>query len=81
MGASDRFIATPYIFEALLQTAMAAVAALLLLFALQQALAGRLTGLTFLPWTWALSFVSAALVVAWVASAAALTRILRVVGS
>lgn len=81
MGASDRFIATPYIFEALLQTAMAAVAALLLLFALQQALAGRLTGLTFLPWTWALSFVGAALVVAWVASAAALTRILRVVGS
>jgi cell division transport system permease protein len=81
LGASDRFIATPYVFEALLQTAMAAVVALLLLFALQQALATRLTGLTFLPWTWALSFVGVALVVAWVASAAALTRILRVIGS
>lgn len=81
LGASDRFIATPYVFEALLQTAMAAAIALLLLFALQQALAARLTGLTFLPWTWSLSFVGVALMVAWVASAAALTRILRVIGS
>jgi cell division transport system permease protein len=81
LGASDRFIATPYVFEALIQTAMAAVAALLLTFILQQALAARLTGLTFLPWTSALGFVGGALVVAWAASAAALTRILRVIGS
>lgn len=81
LGASDRFIATPYVFEALIQTAMAAVAALLLTFVLQQALAARLTGLTFLPWTSALGFVGGALVVAWAASAAALTRILRVIGS
>ncbi|MCE9627537.1 MAG: permease-like cell division protein FtsX [Candidatus Eisenbacteria bacterium] len=81
LGASDRFIATPYVFEALIQTGMAAVAALLLTFVLQQALAARLTGLTFLPWTSALAFVGGALVVAWAASAAALTRILRVIGS
>lgn len=81
LGASDRFIATPYVFEALIQTGMAAVAALLLTFVLQQALAARLTGLTFLPWTSALGFVGGALVVAWAASAAALTRILRVIGS
>lgn len=81
MGASDRFIATPYVFEALLQTAMATAVALLLLFALQQTLATRLTGLTFLPWEWSLSFVGGALVVAWIASEAALTRILRVIGS
>ncbi len=62
LGASDRFIATPYLCEALLQTTMA-------------------TGLTFLPWTWALGFVGGALFVAWMASSAALGRILRVIGS
>ena len=81
MGASDRFIAMPYQFEALMQTGIAAAVALLLMFGLQQALATRLTGLTFLPWNWALGFVGSALLVAWVASTAALTRILRVIGS
>jgi len=81
LGASDRFIATPYLCEALLQTAMASAVALLLLFGLQQALATRLTGLTFLPWTWALGFVGGALFVAWMASSTALGRILRVIGS
>jgi cell division transport system permease protein len=81
LGASDRFIATPYLYEAILQTVIACAAALLLLFGLQQALATRLAGLTFLPWTWAVTFVGAALVVAWMASTAALTRILRVIGS
>ena len=81
LGASDRFIAMPYLFEALLQTAIAAAVALLLLFGLQQGLATRLTGLTFLPWSWALAFVGSALLVAWVTSTAALTRILRVIGS
>jgi hypothetical protein len=55
--------------------------ALLLVLALQQALTPRLAGLTFLPWVWSLSFVGVALAVAWVASAAALTRILRTIGS
>jgi len=81
LGASDRFIATPYLFEALLQTGIASAVALLLMFGLQQALATRLSGLTFLPWTWSLGFAGGALLVAWVASSAALTRILRVVGS
>lgn len=81
LGASDRFISTPYLFEALIQTALAAGIALLLLFALQQALAPQLVGLTFLPWTWSLAFAGGALVVAWVASSTALGRILRVIGS
>ena len=81
LGASDRFIATPYVMEAIIHTVMAAAAALLLVFALQQALASRLAGLTFLPWMWSLSFVGVALAVAWVASATALTRILRTIGS
>jgi cell division transport system permease protein len=81
LGASDRFIATPYVLEAIIHAVMAAAAALLLVFALQQALASRLAGLTFLPWVWSVTFVGAALAVAWVASAAALTRILRTIGS
>jgi cell division transport system permease protein len=81
LGASDRFIATPYVLEAVIHTVMAAGAALLLVFALQQALASRLVGLTFLPWVWSLTFVGVALAVAWVSSAAALTRILRTIGS
>ena len=81
LGASDRFIATPYVMEAIIHTVMAAAAALLLVFALQQALASRLAGLTFLPWMWSLSFVGVALAVTWVASATALTRILRTIGS
>jgi cell division transport system permease protein len=81
LGASDRFIATPYVLEASIHTLMAAAVALLLVLALQQALTPRLAGLTFLPWVWSLSFVGVALAVAWVASAAALTRILRTIGS
>ncbi len=81
LGATDRFIATPYVLEALMHTLLASVAALLLVFALQQGLAPRLVGLTYLPWTWSLTFVGVALAVAWVASAAALTRILRNIGS
>src|SRR5262245_19572703 len=81
LGASRRGSAAPYVMEAIIQTAMAAGAALLLVFALQQALASRLAGLTFLPWVWSLSFVGVAVAVAWVASAAALTRILRTIGS
>ena len=81
LGASDRFIATPYLVEALLHTSMAAAVALGLLFALQQGLASRLSGLTFLPLPWVLVFVGAAIAVAWIAAAAALTRILRTIGS
>jgi hypothetical protein len=60
---------------------MAAGVALLLLFGLQQGLATRLAGLTFLPWTWVAGFAGGALLVAWVTSSAALTRILRAIGS
>ena len=81
LGASDRFIAMPYVFEAMMHMTMAAVVSLLLVFALQQVVASRLDGLTFLPWTTSLAFIAGALGVAWVASAAALTRILRNIGS
>jgi cell division transport system permease protein len=42
LGASNRFIATPFVFEALLQTAIAAGGAMLLVFALQQGVATHL---------------------------------------
>ena len=81
LGASDRFIATPYVYEAMMHMTMAAVVSLLLVFALQQVVAYRLDGVTFLPWTTSLAFIGGALVVAWVASAGALSRILRNIGS
>ncbi|MBI5168021.1 MAG: hypothetical protein HZA61_00895 [Candidatus Eisenbacteria bacterium] len=81
LGASDGFVATPFVFEALLETLAAAAVALLLVFGLQQALAQRLDGVTFLPLEWIAAFVGGALVLAWIASAAALGRILRTVGA
>ncbi len=81
LGASDRFIATPFMIEAVLETLLSAILALGLVYALQQAVVTRLTGVLFLPWEWALAFVGAALLLAWVASAFALGRILRSFGA
>ena len=81
LGASDHFIAMPFVIEALLETLAASVLALLLMFALQQALAQRLDGVGFLPPVWVASFVGSALALAWAASSVALTRILRTVGA
>lgn len=81
LGASDRFIATPFIIEALIETLLSAVLALALVFAMQQAVVTRLAGVQFLPLEWSLTFVGAALVLAWAASSFALTRILRSFGS
>lgn len=81
LGATDRFVALPYVLEGLMHTGIAAIVALLLVFALQQGLAMRLDGLTYLPWTWSLSFVGVALAVAWVATSMSLSRMLRNVGA
>lgn len=81
LGASDHFVAMPFILEALLETLAAALLALLVMFALQQALASRMDGVSFLPIEWSLAFVAGALILAWGASAAALGRILRTVGA
>lgn len=77
LGASDRFIATPFLIEAVLQTLGSSAVALGLLFALQQGLATRMEGIVFLPWSWMFAFVGVAVVLAWTASATALARILR----
>lgn len=81
LGASDRFIAAPFLVEAVLQTFVASLAAIGLAFALQQALATRVEGLVFLPPVWLAGFVGGSLVLAWTVSAIAVTRILRSAGA
>jgi cell division transport system permease protein len=77
LGASDRFIATPFLIEAVLQTLGSSAVALGLLFALERGISTRIEGLGFLPLSWMLAFVGVSVVLAWTASAAALARILR----
>jgi len=62
------------------QALVSALIALGLVFALQQALVPRLQSLEFLPPEWAVAFVGVAVLLAWIASSLALTRILRSVG-
>jgi cell division transport system permease protein len=80
LGASDRFIAPPFLIEALMLGLAASLLALLALFAVQRAVAAQIPGVVFLPWTWAAAFVGTAVVLAWAAAAYALSRVLRSVG-
>jgi cell division transport system permease protein len=80
LGATDGFIARPFVLEAMLEAGIAAVVALALLFGLQQAVALRLTDMRFLPLTWSAAFVGATLLLAWGAASVALGRVLRAVG-
>jgi cell division transport system permease protein len=80
LGATDRFIATPFVYEAVLQTAVSALLALGLLFGFQQAIRVQIAGLEFLPPVWAAAFVVSAVMLAWAASLYALTRVLRAIG-
>ena len=80
LGASDLFIATPFVIEAMIVAASAALIALGLLYAAQQAVATRLLGISFLPWTWTVAFLGATVALAWIAAQLALARVLRAVG-
>ncbi len=80
LGASDRFIATPFVLEAMFEALVAALFALGVIFALQQALSARIIGVVFLPPIWILMFLSVAVGLAWLASWWALSRTLRAVG-
>lgn len=80
LGASDRFVAAPFVLEAVVQSLIAAVLALALVFGLSQILAQRLESVTFLPLAWSFAFVGGAVLLAWIASSVAITRILRAVG-
>ena len=80
LGATDRFIATPFVIEALMQAAIAAVLALLAVFAFQQAFVASVVPIAFLPWLWIAAFFCAVVALAWVTAMLALTRVLRTVG-
>jgi cell division transport system permease protein len=80
LGATDSFIAMPFVFEAIFEGLLSAVLALVVVLALQQALTLRVIGMVYLPALWAIGFVAAAMGLAWLASALALSRVLRAVG-
>jgi cell division protein FtsX len=80
LGATDGFIAWPFVLEAMFEAALSAVLALGAVFALQQALAPRLFGLEFLPPLWAAAFLASAVALAWFAAWLALSRVLRAIG-
>ena len=81
LGASDTFIATPFVLEAMFEAALSAFVSLALIFGLQQGLAARAVGRVFLSPTTAIAFVAAAIACAWFASMLALSRVLRAVGA
>ena len=81
LGANDRFISTPFVIEALIEAAIAAVLALVCVFAFQQAFVARVVPIAFLPWTWIVAFFGAVIAVAWLTAMLALNRVLRSVGA
>jgi cell division protein FtsX len=80
LGATDRFIATPFILEAMFETAIAALLALGVLVTFQQAVVAQVVGVVFLPPMGVLAFLASAIALAWLASMIALSRVLRAVG-
>jgi cell division transport system permease protein len=80
LGATDFFIATPFVIEAMFEAGLAALLALLMVFALHRAFAAQLVQMVFLPLPWILAFLGAAMLLAWLAALLALTRVLRAVG-
>lgn len=80
LGATDRFIATPFVIEAILQAGIAAVFALAVLYGVQRGLASQVWEVVFIPTDWMAAFVGATIVLSWAAAMFALTRVLRTVG-
>lgn len=80
LGAADRFIATPFVLEAVAQALFASLLALGALFALQQAVASRLAAIVFFSPLWIAGFLGATVALAWFAASLALSRVLRAIG-
>jgi cell division transport system permease protein len=81
LGASDRFIATPFVLEAMLEALFSSLLALALVFGFQQAFMAQVVRLSFLPWVWAVTFLGMAVALAWLAASLSLSRVLRAVGA
>jgi len=80
LGASDYFIAAPFIIEALTQAVFASVFALGILYAVKQALVSQVWEIVFIPIPYAAMFVGVTVALAWIAAVIALSRVLRRVG-
>jgi cell division transport system permease protein len=80
LGAADRFIATPFVIEAMLQALVSALLALATLFALQQAVVTKLVTVVFFSPLWIAGFIGGTVALAWLAASLALSRVLRAVG-
>jgi cell division transport system permease protein len=80
LGAADRFIAAPFVIEAILEALAASLLALGTLFALQQAIVTRLVTVLFFSPLWIAGFIGATVALAWLAASLALSRVLRAVG-
>jgi cell division transport system permease protein len=81
LGAGDRFIATPFVIEAMLQATIAAVLALVVVFAFRQTFILEVVPIAFLPLPWIAAFLGTALALAWLAAMLALSRVLRSAGA
>ncbi len=80
LGASDRFVAIPFTIEAVGEAVIAALLALALLFGIEQFGVQQVVQVTYIPPPWIAAFLAGAIVLAWAASALALTRALRSAG-
>jgi len=81
LGATDRFIATPFVVEAMLEATFASLLALLVVFLMHRAFVAQVVHVEFLPLSWAAAFLGATLLLAWLAAMLALSRVLRAVGA
>jgi cell division transport system permease protein len=77
VGAGPGFIRAPLLFEGMLAAFLAALLALALLFAVWWGVNGRPLTVVFLPWTWSLAFVGAAVLLGLVGSLFALVPVTR----
>jgi len=81
LGASDGFIATPFVIEAMLEATLAAGLALGVVFAFQRAFVAEVVHVAFLPWEWSAAFLGVAVTLAWFAAGFASARVLRSAGA
>lgn len=80
LGATDVFVAAPFVIEATFVALLASGLALALAFGFQAAFGAQVVRVLFLPPLWTVSFLGINVLLAWIAAMLALTRVLRAVG-
>jgi len=80
LGATDAFVAAPFVVEATGLAVLASGLALAIAFAFRAAFDAQVVHVAFLPWTWVAVFIGATTFLAWIAAILALSRVLRAVG-